>query len=389
MKLPVYLDYHATTPCDPRVLEAMLPYFCDTFGNPSSRGHAFGRAAEDAVERARQQVAAAIGARPQEIVFTSGATEANNLALIGAVRARRTAGEGHHVIGTLIEHKSVLEPLKEMAHEGYDVTLLEVDEHGMVDPDDVARAMTDQTILVSVMLANNEIGTIEPVAEIARIAHERGAWVHTDAVQAVGKLPVSVDELDVDLLSMSAHKLYGPKGAGALYVRQRPRRIELSPGICGGGQERGLRSGTHNVPGIVGLGVALEIGEAEREAEGARLERLRDRLQAGLLAEVEGLIVNGHPEHRLPHNLNVTVPYIDGEALLLSLHDIALSSGSACRSSAPGASHVMKAIGHDDELGRSSIRFGLGRWTTDEEIDYAIGRVAETVTRLRAMSALS
>jgi cysteine desulfurase len=389
MKLPVYLDYHATTPCDPRVLEAMLPYFCDTFGNPSSRGHAFGRAAEDAVESARQQVAATIGARPQEIVFTSGATEANNLALIGAVRARRAAGDGDHVIGTVIEHKSVLEPLKAMADERYRVTMLEVDEQGMVDPDQVASAMTDETILVSVMLANNEIGTIEPVAEIARIAHERGAWVHTDAVQAVGKMPVSVDELDVDLLSMSAHKMYGPKGSGALYVRQRPRRIQLAPGICGGGQERGLRSGTHNVPGIVGLGVACEIAESEREDEGERLRALRDRLQAGLLTEIEGLIVNGHPEQRLPNNLNVTVPYVDGEALLLSLHDIAISSGSACRSSAPGASHVMKAIGHDDELGRSSIRFGLGRWTTDEEIGYAIARVSETVSRLRAMSALS
>lgn len=389
METPVYLDYHATTPCDPRVLKAMLPYFSETFGNPSSRGHAFGRAAEDAVEHARQQVAAAIGARPREIVFTSGATEANNLALIGAARARRSAGDGDHVIGVVIEHKSVLEPLKAMADEGYSVTMIEVDEHGMVDPADVQRAMTDRTSLVTCMLANNEIGTIEPVAEIAAIAHRGGAWIHTDAVQAVGKIPVDVDDLDVDLLSMSAHKFYGPKGSGALYVRQQPRRIKLEAGICGGGQERGLRSGTHNVPGIVGLGVACEIGEAEREAESARLAGLRDRLQAGLRANVEGVMVNGHPGRRLPHNLNVTVPYVDGEALLLTLDDIACSSGSACRSSAPGASHVMKAIGRDDELARSSIRFGLGRWTTEEEIDYAIGRVAETVTRLRALSALS
>ena len=387
MKKPVYLDYHATTPCDPRVLEAMLPYFCDTFGNPSSRSHAFGRAAEDAVEQARRQVAAVIGARPQEIVFTSGATEANNLALIGAVRARKE--QGRHVIGTVIEHKSVLEPLKAMEEEGYDVTMIPVDSCGVVDPGAVAAAMTDQTILVTVMLANNEIGTIEPVKEIARIAHERGAWVHTDAVQAVGKLAVDVDDLDVDLLAMSAHKLYGPKGSGALYVRQKPRRIELAPGICGGGQERGLRSGTHNVPGIVGLAVACEIGEAERVEEAERLSAMRDHLEAGLLAEIEGLTVNGCRESRLPNNLNVSVPYVDGEAMLLSLHDIALSSGSACRSSAPGGSHVMKAIGRDDDLARSSIRFGLGRWTTDEEIDYAIGRVSETVTRLRAMSALS
>ncbi|MFN2420284.1 MAG: cysteine desulfurase family protein [Gemmatimonadota bacterium] len=389
MKTPVYLDYHATTPCDPRVLEAMLPYFCETFGNPSSRSHAFGRAAEDSVERARQQVATAIGARPQEIVFTSGATEANNLALIGVVRARRAAGDGDHVIGTRIEHKSVLEPLKAMADEGYQVTLVEVDDRGRVDPEDVARAMTDATILVTVMFANNEIGTIEPVAEIAAIAHERGAWFHTDAVQAVGKIPVDVDELDVDMLALSAHKFYGPKGSGALYVRQRPRRIELAPGICGGGQERGLRSGTHNVPGIVGLGMACEIGQAERATESERLARLRDRLEVGLLTEVDGLMINGDTDRRLPHNLNVTVPYVDGEALLLSLHDIACSSGSACRSSAPGASHVMKAIGREDELGRSSIRFGLGRWTTEEEIDYAIGRVGDTVARLRAMSALS
>jgi len=387
LKKPVYLDYHATTPCDPRVLEAMLPYFCDTFGNPSSRSHAFGRAAEDAVEQARRQVAAVIGARPQEIVFTSGATEANNLALIGAVRARKE--QGRHVIGTVIEHKSVLEPLKAMEEEGYDVTMIPVDSCGVVDPGAVAAAMTDQTILVTVMLANNEIGTIEPVKEIARIAHERGAWVHTDAVQAVGKLAVDVDDLDVDLLAMSAHKLYGPKGSGALYVRQKPRRIELAPGICGGGQERGLRSGTHNVPGIVGLAVACEIGEAERVEEAERLSAMRDHLEAGLLAEIEGLTVNGCRESRLPNNLNVSVPYVDGEAMLLSLHDIALSSGSACRSSAPGGSHVMKAIGRDDDLARSSIRFGLGRWTTDEEIDYAIGRVSETVTRLRAMSALS
>ncbi len=365
----------------------MLPYFCETFGNPSSRSHAFGRAAEDVVERSREQVAAAIGARPAEIVFTSGATEANNLALIGAVRARRE--QGRHVIGTKIEHKSVIEPLKAMTEEGYDVTLLDVDEQGMVDPDDVARAMTSATILVSVMLANNEIGTVEPVAEIARIAHEGGAWFHTDAVQAVGKLPIDVDELDVDLLAMSAHKTYGPKGSGALYVRSKGRKIELAPGICGGGQERGLRSGTHNVPGIVGLGAALEIAEADREEESARLAAMRDRFQAGLEAEIEGLIVNGHPEKRLPHNLNVSIPYVDGDALLVSLDDIACSSGSACRSSAPGASHVMKAIGRDDDLGKSSIRFGLGRWTTDEEIDYAINRVCETVTRLRAMSALS
>ena len=389
MRLPVYLDYHATTPCDPRVLEAMLPLFHDEFGNPSSRGHAYGRASEERVETARQQVANAIGARPAEIVFTSGATEANNLALLGAARLRRKAGHGDHVVSTAIEHKSVLEPLHVLEEEGFRVTCLPVDRWGLVDPDAVAEAVEGGAILVSVILANNEIGTIEPVAEIAAAAHEAGAWVHTDAVQGVGKMPVDVDELDVDMLALSAHKFYGPKGVGALYVRHKPRRVQLDPILLGGGQERGLRSGTHNVPGIVGLAAACEICEAEREEEARRLARLRDRLQAGLAERIDGIVVNGHPERHLPHNLNVSIPHVDGEALLLSLDDICVSSGSACRSSAPGASHVMKAIGHDDELGKSTIRFGLGRWTTEEEIDYATDRVADVVDRLRAMSALA
>ena len=388
MKLPVYLDYHATTPCDPRVVEAMMPCFCTCFGNPSSRSHAFGRTAEDLIEGARRQVADLLGADPAEIVFTSGATEANNLALCGAARARREAGDGDHVIGSVIEHKSVLEPLHALEEEGFRVTLVPVDGYGRVDPDAVESALDDDTVLVTVMAANNEIGTLEPIAEIARRAHTVGAWVHTDAVQIVGKIPVDVDALGVDLLALSAHKFYGPKGAGALYVRRRPRRIRLKPAIHGGGQERGLRSGTHNVPGIVGLGAACEVAAGEIGTESARLRTLRDRLERGLVAEIEGLVVNGHPEHRLAHNLNVSIPAVDGEALLLSLDDIAVSSGSACRSSAPGASHVMKAIGRDDDMGRSSIRFGLGRWTTTEEVDYAVRRVSETVSRLRAMSAL-
>ncbi len=389
MKKPVYLDYHATTPCDPRVVDAMLPLFHDEFGNPSSRGHAYGRASEERVETARQQVAATIGARPAEIVFASGATEANNLALMGTARLRREAGDGDRVVSVAIEHKSVLEPLHALEEEGFRVTYLPVDGRGLVGTDAVADAVADGAILVSVMLANNEIGTIEPLAEIATVAHGAGAWVHTDAVQAIGKIPVDVDELDVDLLSLSAHKFYGPKGVGALFVRQKPRRIKLEPLLLGGGQERGFRSGTHNVPGIVGLGIACEIGEAERVEECVRLAALRDRLQSGLEERIDGMVVNGHPDRRLPHNLSISILHVDGEALLLSLDDICISSGSACRSSAPGASHVMKAIGHDDELGKSTIRFGLGRWTTEEEIDYAIDRVVEVVGRLRAMSAFA
>ncbi len=389
MKKPVYLDYHATTPCDPRVLEAMLPLFCEEFGNPSSRGHAVGRASEERVEAARQKVAATIAARPAEIVFASGATEANNLALVGAARLRRDAGDGDRVVSVAIEHKSVLEPLHALEEEGFRVAYLPVDAKGLVDPAAVAEAVRDGAILVSVMLANNEIGTIEPLAEISAVAHEAGAWVHSDAVQAIGKIPVDVDQLGVDLLSLSAHKFYGPKGVGALYVRQKPRRIKLEPILLGGGQERGFRSGTHNVPGIVGLGAACEICEAERVEECVRLAALRDRLQAGLEGRIEEIVVNGHPERRLPNNLSVSILHVDGEALLLSLDDICISSGSACRSSTPGASHVLKAIGHDDDLGKSTIRFGLGRWTTEEEVDYAVDRVVEAVDRLRAMSALA
>ena len=389
MKLPIYLDYHATTPCDPRVVDAMLPCFREKFGNPSSRSHSFGREAEEMVERARGQVADLLGATPEEIVFTSCATEANTLPLKGAACARREAGDGDHIVSARIEHKSVLEPLATLEDEGFRVTWLEVDERGRVDPDDVAKAMGEGTILVSIMSANNEIGTIEPVAEVAAIAHEAGAWMHTDAVQAVGKVPFDINGLDVDLAAISGHKFYGPKGIGALFVRRRTRRMKLAPSLCGGGQERGLRSGTHNVPGIVGLGVACEVAGRERAAEAARLAVLRDRLQEGLEREIEDLVVNGDVENRLPHNLNVSIPYVDGEALLLSLEDVAVSSGSACRSSAPGGSHVMKAIGRDDDLARSTIRFGLGRWTTEEEIDYAIGRVTETVARLRSMTSMA
>ncbi|MBW3660920.1 MAG: cysteine desulfurase [Gemmatimonadetes bacterium] len=388
MKLPVYLDHHATTPCDPRVVDAMAPFLTATFGNPSSRSHAFGREAEDAVETARRTVAEAIGARPEEIVFTSGATEADNLAVFGAARARREAGDGDHVVISAVEHRAVLKPAEALRGEGFEVTVVGVDGEGRVDPERLAEALGARTVLVSVILANNEIGTIEPLAEIAAVAHERGAWVHTDAVQAIGRIPVDVDELDVDLLSLTAHKFYGPKGAGALYVRKAPRRVKLVPQMVGGGQERGLRSGTLNVPGIVGLGKAIEIAEAERETEVERVAALRDRLEEGLKGTIEGLVVNGSSDRRIAPNLNVSIPHVDGEALLLSLHDIAVSSGSACRSTTPTASHVLKAIGRDDDLARSSVRFGLGRWTTEEEIDYAVRRVSETVERLRSMSVL-
>lgn len=367
----------------------MQPYFTEHFGNPSSRSHPFGRAAEEGLEGGRERVARCLGADPKEIIFTSGATESNNLALVGIARARKAAGDGNHIVGTVIEHKSGIEPLERLAEaEGFRVTFLEVDNTGLVDPDDLSAVLTDDTILVNVMLANNEIGTIQPVAELAERAHSVGAWFHTDAVQGVGKLSVNVEELGVDTLALTAHKFYGPKGAGALYIRRRPRRVKFEPMILGGGQEHGLRSGTHNVPAIVGLGAAIEIAESEREIETQRLKTLRDKLETGLTKEVEGLIVNGNPDHRLTNNLNISVPFIDGEALLLALDDIAVSSGSACRSNAPGVSHVMKAIGRGDDLGKNCIRFGLGRWTTEEEIDYAIRRVSETVTQLRAMSAL-
>ena len=388
MDLPVYLDHHATTPCDPRVVEAMSPYWTEIFGNPSSRAHAVGREAEDAVESSRRVVAGAIGCDPAEVVFTSGATEANNLAIFGVARARRAAGDGDHLVISAVEHKAVLEPAHVLGEEGFEVTVVEVDEHGLVDPADVAEALTDRTVLVSVMLANNEIGTIEPVAAIAERAHERGAWVHTDAVQAIGRLAVDVDDLGVDLLSLTAHKFYGPKGSGALFVRRRPRRVELDPLFVGGGQERDLRSGTLNVPGIVGLARAIELAEEERDTEVERVGALRDRLEDGLREAVDGLVVNGAPGKRIAPNLNVSIPHVDGEALLLSLHDIAISSGSACRSTAPGGSHVLEAIGRDADLVRSSVRFGLGRWTTEEEIDYTIRRVSETIERLRSMSVL-
>ncbi|MCS7168313.1 MAG: IscS subfamily cysteine desulfurase [Gemmatales bacterium] len=381
VQLPIYLDNHATTRCDPRVVAAMLPYFTEKFGNASSINHIFGTEAHEAVERARRQVAELIGASDNEIVFTSGATESNNLALKGVARMYRH--KGNHIITVATEHKAVLDPLKRLAHDGYEVTILPVDGWGLVDPQQVAEAIRPQTILVSVMLANNEIGTIQPLAEIGRICREKGVLLHTDAAQAVGKIPVQVDELQVDLLSLSGHKIYGPKGIGALFIRKRERRVRVEPQIDGGGQESGLRSGTLAVPLIVGLGEACRLCGELMADESRRLQALRDRLWQGLRDGLEGVELNGHPTQRLPNNLNVSFAGVKGEALLLALKDVAVSTGSACTTARLGPSHVLKAIGLDDERADASVRFGLGRFNTAEEIEWVIEHVIATVRRLR------
>jgi cysteine desulfurase len=380
---PVYLDYHATTPVDPDVLAEMLPWFTERFGNAASRQYRYGWEALHAVDRARQQVADLIGADAKEIVFTSGATEANNLALKGLAEAYRERGS--HFVSVVTEHKSVLDTLKRLEHDGYDVTYLPVARDGSIELDALGRAVRTNTIAVSVMAANNEIGLVAPLAEIAAIAHEKGALLHTDAVQVAGKVPFDVDQAGVDLASLSAHKLYGPKGVGALYVRRRPRRVALGALFDGGGHERGMRSGTLNVPGIVGFGAAAAMAGRQLLAESARLKTLRDRLLKALERSVPALVINGPMEARLPGNLNVSFPNVDGEALLVSLcDDIAISSGAACTAAEP--SHVLKALGHKTELALASLRFGLGRWTTEQDVDFVASRVAEVVTRLRAMS---
>lgn len=376
----IYLDHHATTPVDARVLETMLPFFSVHFGNPASRQHAFGWAASDAVERARKQVAALIGAGSKDVIFTSGATEANNLAIKGAAAARR--GERDHLVTVATEHKAVLDPMKRLAQQGWAVTVVSVNSTGIVDLGELGDAITDRTALVSVMAASNEIGVLQPIKEAAQLAHAKGAWFHTDAVQAIGKVPFDVDALDVDFASMTAHKLYGPKGAGALYVRR--KRVTLSAEIDGGGHERGLRSGTLNVPGIVGFGHAAAIARAELPEEAGRIRALRDRLMNGLLAKVDGVTVNGSLDARLPGNLNVSFAGIDGEALLVSLDDVAVSSGAACTAAEP--SHVLVALGLSKDRALASLRFGIGRGTTADDVDYAAAKVAEVVTRLRAMS---
>jgi cysteine desulfurase len=381
---PVYLDFHATTPVDPRVLQVMLPYFNHVFGNASSRQHRFGWKAEEAVERGRQQVATLIGARAKEIVFTSGATEANNLAIRGAVAARRA--RGNHVVTVATEHHAVLDTCKALEHDGCRVTVLPVERDGLVDPDRFAAALTEQTVLASVMTANNEIGVIQPIAALAQACRARGVWLHTDAVQAVGRVPVDVEALGVDLASITAHKMYGPKGVGALYVR-RASKVEVTPLFTGGGQERGIRPGTLNVPGIVGFGAAAEVCGQELATEGPRVAALRDGLLAALQAGLEAVTVNGSLSARLPHNLHVSFAGVDGEALMTGLaDDVAASSGSACASGSREPSHVVKALGLGAAEQWGAVRFGLGRTTTDAEVDFAAEQVVALVQRLRAAS---
>ena len=386
MKLPIYMDHHATTPVAAEVFEAMRSYFMEKFGNAASRNHAFGWAAESAVEAARAQVAHLIGCKPVELVFTSGATEADNLAIKGAAYAGRE--KGNHVITCQIEHHAVLDPCKRLEKDGFDVTYLPVDSSGRVDPGAVAAAITPKTILVSIMLANNEIGTIQPLADIGKICKERGVLFHSDAVQGVGKIPANVDALGVDLMSLTAHKLYGPKGVGALYVRMGKPRVRLVAQMDGGGHEKGRRSGTLNVPGIVGLGKACELAEQIMESEAVRLTALRERLKTGIFQRLDHVHLNGHPTERLPGNLNVSFEFVEGESLLMSLKDVAVSSGSACTSASLEPSYVLRSLGIGEELAHTSIRFGLGRGNTEEEVDYVCDQLAEQVTRLRAMSPL-
>src|SRR5712671_3468575 len=387
VKLPIYMDNHATTPVDPRVLDAMLPYFSETFGNAASRNHSFGWAAEEAVDKSRNQIASLINAKSKEIILTSGATESDNLAIKGIVEFYKD--KGNHIITCVTEHKAVLDSCRMLERNGKAVvTYLPVDKYGMVDPDAVRAAITDKTVLITLMYANNEIGTIHPVAEIGRIAKEKGIVFHCDAVQAVGKIPVDVERDGIDLLSMSAHKIYGPKGVGVIYVRTKGPRVRLTPQMDGGGHERGMRSGTLNVTGIVGLGKASEIAGAEMGEENRRLLDLRNKLQAGIFERLDEVYVNGHPTERLPGNLNVSFAYVEGESLLMGISDIAVSSGSACTSATLEPSYVIRALGIDDELAHSSIRFGLGRFNTLEEVDYVTDRVSKEVKRLREMSPL-
>src|ERR1700693_2282270 len=375
MKTPIYFDNHATTPMDPRVLQAMLPYFTEKFGNAASRNHAFGWESEKAVDHARKQIADLIGATGKEIVFTSGATESNNLALKGV--AEMYAEKGNHIITAATEHKAVLDTCKKLEKSGYRVTYLPVKGDGLVDLDMLREAITDKTILVTIMYANNEIGVIQPVAEIGKICREKGAIFHTDGVQAVGKVPVDVIKDNVDLMSITAHKMYGPKGVGALYVRRKSPRVQITAQMDGGGHERGMRSGTMNVPGIVGFGKAAELCRLEMAEESKRLAHLRDKLKAKLESALDEVYVNGSIEHRLPHNLNMSFQYVEGESLLMGINDIAVSSGSACTSATLEPSYVLKALGLGDDLAHSSIRFGLGRFTTEEEIDYTAEKLID------------
>ncbi|TKD02493.1 IscS subfamily cysteine desulfurase [Polyangium fumosum] len=387
IQIPIYMDYHATTPVDPRVVEAMLPYFNARFGNAASRSHVFGWTAEEAVSRSREILAKLVGAsNPKEIVFTSGATESNNLAIKGVAELYKE--KGNHIVTTVIEHKAVLDTCKRLEKQGYEVTYLPVGKDGRVDPDDVAKAITDKTILVSVMLANNEVGTVQPIAEIGKITRSRGVLLHSDAVQGVGKVPFDVEAMHVDLASITAHKMYGPKGVGGLYVRRSKPRVRLVAQMDGGGHEYGMRSGTLNVPGIVGFARAAEIMLEEGRAESERLLALREKLRRRITSELDEVIVNGSLEHRLPGNLNLSFAFVEGEAMIMAIKDVAVSSGSACTSASLEPSYVLHAMGIGDDLAHSSIRFGLGRFTTEEEVDYVADLVIRKVNKLREMSPL-
>jgi len=386
-KLPIYMDNHATTPVDPRVMETMLPYFTEKFGNAASRNHSFGWEAEEGVDRARNQIAALIGGKSKEIIFTSGATESDNLAIKGVLEFYKD--KGNHIITCVTEHKAVLDSCRTLERNGKaTVTYLKVDKYGMVDPEDVRKAITDKTVLISIMYANNEIGTIHPIREIGKIAKEKGIIFHCDGVQAVGKIPVDAEKDGIDLLAMSGHKIYGPKGVGALWVRSKGPRVRLTPIIDGGGHERGMRSGTLNVTGIVGFGKACEIAQQDMAEDNKKLLDLRSKLQAGLFERLDEIYLNGHPTERLPGNLNVSFAYVEGESLLMGINDIAVSSGSACTSATLEPSYVIRALGVNEELAHSSIRFGLGRFNTEDEVSYVTDRVSKEVNRLREMSPL-
>jgi cysteine desulfurase len=384
--LPIYMDNHATSQMDPRVLEAMLPFFTEKFGNAASRNHSFGWEAEQAVENAREQIAKLIGATAKEIIFTSGATESNNLAIKGIAEMYKE--RGNHIITQVTEHKAVLDTCKRLEKYGYRVTYLPVKADGLIDMEDLRRAIDDKTILVTIMAANNEIGVIQPIAEIGKLCHEKGVIFHTDGVQAVGKIPLNVQAMNIDVLSLTAHKIYGPKGVGALYVRRRNPRVQISAQIDGGGHERGMRSGTLNVPGIVGLGKACEIAREEMATEAVRLQAMRDRLRKKFDDELDYIEVNGSWEHRLPGNLNMSFVYVEGESLLMGINDVAVSSGSACTSATLEPSYVLKALGLGDDVAHSSIRFGLGRFNNEAEVDYVADKVIGIVKKLRELSPL-
>lgn len=385
-KLPVYMDNNSTTRTDPRVVEAMMPYFTEKFGNSASRNHAYGWETEEGVDLAREQVASIINASSKEIIFTSGATESNNLAIKGVAAMYKK--KGNHIISTVTEHKAVIDTCMRLERDGAKVTFLPVDKFGLVSPQQVADAITDKTILVSIMAANNEIGTIHPMKEIGAICKAKNVLFHTDATQTVGKIPMDVEDMGIDLLSMTAHKMYGPKGVGALYVRRKDPRVRLDAMIDGGGHERGMRSGTLNVTGIVGMGMAAEICRKELHSESERLLKLRNRLHEGITSKLEDAYLNGHPIHRLPGNLNISFAFVEGEGLMMGIKDVAVSSGSACTSASLEPSYVLKALGLGDELAHSSIRFGLGRFNTEEEVDFVINDVVRAVNHLRDMSPL-